>query len=226
MQKSRHGFTLIELLVVLAIIGILAAMLFPAIAKVREKGKRAACKTHLEGLFTVMTLYAGDNEGWLVHTKELDNAGNRPTEWPFRDHILLLASNGYLETPSTLICPSDKYDGASGSEVKVAAAKEFTKEAFGSGVGTISYMYIAGYRMGGMHDPAVSPVLADESNEKEDGPGMAGDMPDITDRDNHGAQFRNVIYLDGHVVSFDEADSANAIFDSVAGKTDPLASTD
>jgi prepilin-type N-terminal cleavage/methylation domain-containing protein len=59
-MKKGRGFTLIELLVVIAIIGILAAMLLPALSAVQEKAKQGKCKGNLKQLGTAYEQYKAD----------------------------------------------------------------------------------------------------------------------------------------------------------------------
>lgn len=98
-------------------------------------------------------------------------------------------------------------------------AESFTIGQF-NGIGNISYMYIVGYNIRRTQEsPTEAPVLADESNQIENGSATPGNMPSIDKDDNHGDSFRNVLYMDGHVYFQDDANSANSIFDNLKNTT-------
>jgi len=63
--SAGPGFTLVELLVVIAVIGILAGLLLPALAKAKEKGHQAGCISNLKQIGLAIQLYADDNEDSL-----------------------------------------------------------------------------------------------------------------------------------------------------------------
>jgi len=61
--SKPHGFTLIELLVVVGIIGLLAAILLPALSKAREKARQVVCINNLKQLYQAFLIYSNDYYG-------------------------------------------------------------------------------------------------------------------------------------------------------------------
>src|SRR5689334_8544067 len=64
-RPSRRGFTLIELLVVVAVITILAGILFPVFAQARDAAKRANCISNLRQIALAHQMYVQDNDETL-----------------------------------------------------------------------------------------------------------------------------------------------------------------
>jgi prepilin-type N-terminal cleavage/methylation domain-containing protein/prepilin-type processing-associated H-X9-DG protein len=100
-QQDRPGFTLIELLVVIALIAILAALLVPALAMAKEKGRQTSCINSVRQQTLAVLMYADDHADVLPPTAYNDATGTE-VDWP----ALL---DPYLNHVAKIhLCPTDR----------------------------------------------------------------------------------------------------------------------
>ncbi len=117
--RNRRGFTLIELLVVVAIIGILASILMPALAKARKKANRVRCITNLRSIGTAWNSFAADegNFAWFLthydaariydNMPRSDSGDTHNSHWGWSHDIQRMWGATDLKTAKILASPSD-----------------------------------------------------------------------------------------------------------------------
>ncbi len=113
-RRSSRGFTLIELLVVMAVIGILASILFPAFAAARRRSRSAFCQSNLRQIYSAFELYVQDNDDMYPNNGDPFLWMGRKWRWPLKEYIALSAhqapGNPMKSTGNTsgaLLCPDD-----------------------------------------------------------------------------------------------------------------------
>jgi prepilin-type N-terminal cleavage/methylation domain-containing protein len=155
-MKAKRGFTLIELLVVIAIVGVLAALLLPALSRAKEKGRRTSCASNLRQVNLAIRFYAED---WADSLPVLPDPNPYPNGVGAYYKQLV---KGYLgltgpasPNEKVFICPSDPV-------LWKQIGHAFTSYTFnGYEVGPGAIARITGQRLSAIKSPAKA-VLAGE----------------------------------------------------------------
>lgn len=195
---KRNGFTLPEMLVVVALVAIIAALLFPVFAGARRQAKARNCVSNLSQIYHAMSMYGEDNDGWVPPVAPAKAKSGMNGYWyegggrRWAEYV-----TSYSKEPSLVFCPVGRADEMGVREDFAEQRRRYTDYAYGplitprffgslDGVFRLNLRNLSGLEM---LTPAETPWIEDVLFHTKD-----KELPTASTHGYRAAQ----VYLDGH----------------------------
>lgn len=192
------GFTLIELLTTVTIIGVLVALIFPAVSNVKKTALNVECIAKLRKLSAAFSLYSIDNNNSLPKTFSDQSGSTAASNWIFTmsgyqsngiDYLGVKTGSSLItvgsKKPSPLICRKNVIDAGSDSANSASASTYAMNTAFSE------------FRIVKAQSPEKAMLCFESTSvgNKWSFTGSGGTRMNVSVHSGHG----NVLYLDGHI---------------------------
>ncbi len=228
MRRSfLSAFTLVEVLVIVGVVGVLAALLLPAIKSAVESGNQAKCTSNLRQLSSAAVTYTADHDGWLPPMRYPYNY----TWWPdaISPYLTEKPWESTLATTSGVFrCPSGSKDWPyKGTSIEIAGVNYAYNAKVGyivngdpTGLTTIPAPLSPSYRLRKMATckyPSQTALIMDGDSQRIQFEFYRKSDVQPTNLRHH--KRANVLFVDGHVdlVDFDKIDDDTLMKMSLAG---------
>jgi prepilin-type N-terminal cleavage/methylation domain-containing protein/prepilin-type processing-associated H-X9-DG protein len=195
------GFSLLELLIALAIMAVLAALLFPAVAYVQASAQAAKCSSNLRQIGTLAALWSTDNGGWLPQM-DWDGTNSVWASTPLGSNLRNMGL-----TDAVLTCPSWRpplSQTSYGMNQYLAGGYNYVSGQWGPN--SVYYYQHGFYKMAAFSKPGSTPFFADSCPTAGSLVGQDSVSPYRSYTYQHHHEI-NVLYLDGHA----EAQGTNSV---------------
>jgi prepilin-type N-terminal cleavage/methylation domain-containing protein/prepilin-type processing-associated H-X9-DG protein len=186
MTKRSRGFTLIELLVVMGIIGVLMALLFPALQKAKELAASTDCKNNLMNLAKAMLVYASENDEKLPVSYAAWRTTTAFTDQDASVSLGILYETKFVDNGKTFRCKADSL-----ADIKLFDVTTGLRTAAANAPNATSYSYDPRHTT---QDPASIAIVADAIKDAD----WTGPNSLVASVTNHEGKV-HVAYMDGHV---------------------------
>jgi type II secretory pathway pseudopilin PulG len=200
---ARQGFTLVELLAVVLLLMFMLVLIFPTLARAKQRAMQATCQSNLRQLGVALQTYANDNAGSLpgpaasLAAANYDCTSTNQLAWYLSEFLGVSRPDSRGRTVNQLLCPAQIPEGGHGASYMLNDGRSLPGPPFGSPASPVQPpLKLSTIATSTFLASCFAVADADKANVNARQPGWSA-LPYAPVH----AKFRNELFFDWHVSS-------------------------